>query len=113
MSYTDLKNHTTMYHFSDILEQYQSGLAVVPLLAFMEAIAIGKGKTMPGSFYRVFVKFGKSQGIHFIPWKVREFSDKSGKSQGIHFIPWKVREKSGNLVISQGKIREFTLSLEN
>ena len=29
-------------------------------------------------------------------------SAKSGKSQGIHFIPSKVREKSGNFVKSQG-----------
>ena len=34
-------------------------------------------------------------------------SAKSGKSQGIHLTPLKVREKSGNLVKSQGKVREF------
>ena len=34
-------------------------------------------------------------------------SGKLGKSQGLHFIPSKVREKPGNLVIGQGKVREF------
>ena len=31
------------YHFKDSLEQFTSGLVVVPFLAFMEAVAIGKG----------------------------------------------------------------------
>ena len=39
-------------------------------------------------------------------------SGKSGKSQGIHFTSCKVREKSGNLVKSQGKVREFSLNQE-
>ena len=30
-------------HFVDTLNQFGTGLAVVPLLAFMEAMAIGKG----------------------------------------------------------------------
>ena len=28
-------------------------------------------------------KSGKSLGIHFIPWKVAEFCEKSGKSRGV------------------------------
>ena len=44
--------------------------------------------------------------------RVSANSGKSGKSQGIHFTPGKVREKSGNLVKSQGKVREFSLNQE-
>ena len=77
-------------------------------------------------------KSGKSQGIHFIPWKVWEFSDKSVKSKGISmklgnkmyqnfnklkkFWFWedksqgkkleKVDGESGKTK-SQGKVREF------
>jgi sodium-independent sulfate anion transporter 11 len=37
-----IKNGTTTYRFTDLINQFESGLIIIPLLAFIEAMAIGK-----------------------------------------------------------------------
>ena len=60
-------------------------------------------KVKPGFLTEIAIK---KQEVYRVPAKPGK-AGKSGKSQEIHFIPGKVRETLGNLVKSQGKVREF------